>query len=102
MVDWGEPPRLLRLSPKYKMPIVPVAASGTDDVYTAYQCESWEATRHAARLGDALWTGIGPLGLFPFSPAFPVKIRQFIGQPIRPVERAPGSTTAPVGRPTRR
>jgi hypothetical protein len=31
-----------------------------------------------------LWLGIGPVGLYPFSPPFPVRLRQFIGKPIDP------------------
>jgi hypothetical protein len=30
------------------------------------------------------WVGLGPLGLFPFSPPFPVRMQQLIGEPIDP------------------
>src|SRR5262249_19039102 len=31
-----------------------------------------------------LWTGIGPFGLYPFSPPYPVRLRQRVGAPIDP------------------
>jgi hypothetical protein len=34
--------------------------------------------------GLPLWFGLGPLGPWPLSPPFPVKIRQVIGAPIAP------------------
>ena len=34
--------------------------------------------------GWSLWIGVGPLGLFPFSPAFPVRMHQIVGAAIEP------------------
>jgi hypothetical protein len=33
----------------------------------------------------SLFVGVGPLGLFPFSPPFPVKMTLRLGEPITPV-----------------
>lgn len=86
VVDWGDHRGYLRLSLKYKIPIVPVAASGTDDVYHGLIDAIQLGKLLGMPRGWGLWTGIGPLGLFPFSPGFPVKMHQIIGAPIRPWE----------------
>ena len=76
----------LRLARKYRLPIVPVAAAGADDTYIGLN----DAEMTAWLLGIprqwafALWVGVGPLGLYPFSPPFPVQLRQIVGPPIDP------------------
>jgi len=85
-VNWGKRTGYLRLARKYRLPIVPVAAAGADDTYLGLV----DAEALGRRLGVsrqwawALWTGIGPLGLYPFSPPFPVRLRQLVGAPIDP------------------
>ncbi|MCW5954827.1 MAG: hypothetical protein KIT69_21435, partial [Propionibacteriaceae bacterium] len=83
-VNWGGHRGYLKLSLKYRIPIVPVGASGTDDAYLGLVDGITVGKRLGLRRGWGLWTGIGPLGLFPFSPSFPVKMHQVIGDPIRP------------------
>jgi hypothetical protein len=84
-VAWDDRVGYLRIALKYRLPIVPVAASGADDAYIGLN--------NAAAVGRRIglprdwawvpWLGIGPLGLFPFSPPFPVRMHQLIGAPIR-------------------
>ena len=83
-VRWDNHLGYLRLALKYRLPIVPVGAAGADDTYIGLN----DAEALGRRLGVprrwafALWTGIGPLGLYPFSPPFPVRLRQLVGAPI--------------------
>jgi len=72
----------VRLALKYDMPIIPVGATGVDDTYIGLNDGyAWgKRLRVPARL--PFWLGVGPLGLWPLSPPFPVKIRQRIGAPI--------------------
>jgi 1-acyl-sn-glycerol-3-phosphate acyltransferase len=83
-VAWGERFGYLRLALKYRLPIVPVAAAGADEAYIGLN----DAEPLGTRLGLPRdwawlpWLGVGPLGLFPFSPPFPVRMRQLVGEPI--------------------
>ncbi|MFO0756938.1 MAG: hypothetical protein U0359_10620 [Byssovorax sp.] len=81
-VDWGDRVGYLRLALRHELPIVPVAAAGVDDGYLGLN----DGYAWGKRLGVPhrlpLWIGVGPLGLWPFSPPFPVKITQLIGAPI--------------------
>ena len=65
-------------------PIIPAAGAGVDDQYLSLI----DGYRTARRLGlpkkMMLFFGVGPLGLFPFSPPFPVKITLHLGRPIPP------------------
>ncbi len=81
-VHWGARTGYLKLALRYGLPIVPVGASGVDSIYLSLMNgETWGKRLHIpARL--PFWLAVGPLGLFPFSPPFPVKIRQRIGDPI--------------------
>lgn len=85
-VSWGDHVGYLRVALKYGLRIVPVAAAGVDQTYFGLN----DADAVARCLGVPrdwawlLWSGIGPLGLFPFSPPFPVRMRQLIGAPIDP------------------
>lgn len=81
-VDWGERTGYLRLALRHRLPIIPVAAAGVDDGYLGLN----DGYAWGKRLGVPhrlpLWLGVGPLGLWPLSPPFPVKITQLIGAPI--------------------
>lgn len=85
-VRWNDHIGYLRLARKYRLPIVPVAAAGADDTYIGLV----DADAVGRLLGLSgkwawlLWVGVGPLGLYPFSPPFPVQLRQLIGPPIDP------------------
>jgi hypothetical protein len=85
-VCWGDRVGYVRLARKYGLPIVPVGAAGADDGYLGLN----DAETVGRLLGVprrwawALWTGIGPLGLYPFSPPFPVQFHQRVGEPIDP------------------
>lgn len=81
-VEWGDRTGYVRLALKYRLPILPTAASGVDDTYLALNdgYETGKRLRVPGRL--PLWLGLGPLGPWPLSPPFPVKIVQHIGAPI--------------------
>ena len=85
-VSWGEHIGYLRLALKYHLQIVPVAAAGADDTYLGLTDADALARRLQVPRDWAwlLWAGVGPLGLWPFSPPFPVHLRQLIGTPIDP------------------
>lgn len=81
-VDWGSRTGYVKLAIKYRLPIIPIAASGVDDAYLGLN----DGHRWGRRLGIPrqmpAWLGLGPLGLWPMSPPFPVKIVQLVGPPI--------------------
>jgi len=85
-VAWQGRLGFVRMAAKYRLPIVPVGAEGADDTYFGF----YDAEAFARRIGVSrqqaysLWLGVGPLGFYPFSPPFPVRIRQTIGTPIDP------------------
>ncbi len=81
-VDWGQRVGYLKLALTHGLPVIPVAASGVDHAYIGLNdgYRTGKRVKMPARL--PLWFGLGPLGLWPFSPPFPVKIRQRIGEPI--------------------
>lgn len=85
-VDWGDRVGYVKVARRYGLPIVPVAAAGADDTFVGLI--DAEATGRVLGIPRqwawALWTGIGPFGLYPFSPPFPVKLRQRVGPPIDP------------------
>jgi hypothetical protein len=81
-VQWGEHLGYLRLALRYGLKVVPVAAAGCDDAYIGLNDGYELAKRVGLPRGWALWFGLGPLGLFPFSPPFPVQFRQIVGTPI--------------------
>jgi 1-acyl-sn-glycerol-3-phosphate acyltransferase len=83
-VHWGEGVGYLRLALRHGLPVVPVAAAGADDAYIGLN----DAEPLGRRLGLPRdwrwlpWLGFGPLGPYPLSPPFPVRMRQLIGAPI--------------------
>ena len=81
-VSWGRRWGYLRLAIRHRLPIVPVAAAGVDELYLGLI----NGHRWARRLGLPkalpLWLGLGPLGLWPWSPPFPARILQLVGAPI--------------------
>ncbi len=83
-VNWGEHLGYLRLALKHRLPIVPVGSSGTDDAYIGLIDGLSLGKLLGMPRGWSLWIGFGPLGLFPFSPAFPVRMHQIIGAAIDP------------------
>lgn len=92
-VNWGDRVGYVRLAVKYGLPIVPVGAAGADSTYiglnTGPELGRWLGLpKDYAYL---VWTGLGPLGLYPFSPPFPVRMYQIVGTPIDP--RAEGATS---------
>ena len=83
-VNWGNRMGYLKLAIRHRLPIVPVAAAGADYTYFGV----YDAHALGQRLGVpgqwdfALWLGLGPFGPYPFSPPFPVRLHQIIGEPI--------------------
>jgi 1-acyl-sn-glycerol-3-phosphate acyltransferase len=81
-VEWGSRDGYVRLAARLRVPIVPVACRGVDDAYLGLN----DGYRLGRRVGMParlpLWFGFGPLGLWPFSPPFPVRFRQHVGPPI--------------------
>lgn len=82
-VRWGKHVGYLRLALKYNLPIVPVGAAGADGAFIGLN-DGMALSRRFKWMprGWALWLGLGPLGIYPFSPPFPVKMHQIIGEPI--------------------
>lgn len=81
-VRWGTHMGYLKLALKYHLPIVPVGAAGVDDTYIGLNDGTALARGLGLPRGLALWFGLGPFGVFPFSLPFPVKMHQIIGEPI--------------------
>jgi hypothetical protein len=92
-VHWRESVGYVRLALKYGLKIVPVGAAGADGGYVGLN--TGPALGRRLGLPDPCawiaWVGLGPLGLYPFSPPFPVRMHQMIGPPIDPREH--GATT---------
>jgi 1-acyl-sn-glycerol-3-phosphate acyltransferase len=72
----------LRLALRHRLPIVPVAATGTDDAFIGL----YDAFKLYTRLGMppelGFWAGLGPTGLWPLTPPFPVRIVQYVAPPV--------------------
>ncbi len=83
-VRWGERMGYLRVALKYGLPIVPVAARGTDDLYLGLNDGDRTARRLGVPAGLPLWLGLGLVGAWPLAVPFPARIRQVVGAPIDP------------------
>ncbi len=83
-VDWGPRRGYLKLAIKHRLPIIPAASSGVDDMFVGLNDgDAWSRMLRVPHRMPA-WIGVGPLGLWPLSPPFPVKVTQHIGTPITP------------------
>lgn len=96
----------LRLAIARGLEVVPVAASGVDDAFFGL-CDHTVIAGMLERLrkgdsgpGGGYWAGLGPLGLYPVSPPFPVRVHQIVGAPIVPVFE-PAERKALLGNPER-
>lgn len=82
-VNWPDRTGYLKMAARHGLPIIPVGAAGADDTYVGL----FDPQKVGQRLGIPsqydflLWVGFGPLGVYPFSPPFPVHIHQYIGEP---------------------
>lgn len=85
-VDWGTRTGYLKMALKYGLRIVPVAGTGVDDCYIGLNDGYALSKKVNMPKGIPLWAGLGPLGLWPFSPPFPVRVTQWVGAPIDPAE----------------
>lgn len=93
-VDWGHRHGYLKLAWRHRLPIVPVAAVGVDDAYWGLNNgDRWGRHLHLP-LKLPFWLGLGPAGLWPLSPSFPVQIRQQIGAPVLLWAEDPPTLTA--------
>ncbi|WP_224360972.1 lysophospholipid acyltransferase family protein [Hyalangium versicolor] len=81
-VDWGERLGYLRLAIRHGLPIIPVAATGVDDIFIGLNDGYALGRRFRMPAGIPLWLGVGATGLWPFALTIPVKITQLIGEPI--------------------
>lgn len=81
-VDWGRRTGFIRLALRYDLPVVPIAAHGIDAGYIGLNDGYRWGKRLHMPAGLPLWIGIGVAGLWPVSPPFPVRITQYIGEPI--------------------
>lgn len=83
-VDWGRRRGYVRLAMKHGLPIVPAAGRGVDDTYLGLN----DGYKLGKRLGVPgkmpVWFGVGPTGLWPASPPWPVRITTALGTPIVP------------------
>jgi 1-acyl-sn-glycerol-3-phosphate acyltransferase len=75
----------LRLAIARGLEVVPVAASGVDDAYFGLVDHDGLKRRLGLDNGHNLWLGLGPLGPYPWSPPFPVRVHQIVGAPMIPV-----------------
>lgn len=81
-VNWGGRVGYLKLALRYGLPVVPIAGHGVDDAYIGLNDGYALGKRLGLPQGIAPWIALGPLGLAPLSPTFPVKVTQHIGAPI--------------------
>lgn len=94
-VSFGPRTGYLKLATRYRLPIVPVGASGVDDTYVGLNDGYALGKRLQVRGRLPVWFGVGPAGLWPLSPPFPVKIRQLIGAPLPPpADESPATLAA--------
>jgi 1-acyl-sn-glycerol-3-phosphate acyltransferase len=84
-VDWGKRAGFLRMALTHGLTLVPIAAAGVDSTYIGLT-DGYEVSKRL-NLPERVpgWLAVGPLGLFPPSPPFPVRVLQVIGDPIDPL-----------------
>lgn len=81
-VDWGDRVGYLRLALRRRMRVVLVASSGVDDTYIGLN-NGYELGKKLNLTSNLpAWLALGPLGVVPATPAFPVKFRQIVAPPI--------------------
>ena len=81
-VDWGGRTGYLRLALQHDLPVIPVACRGIDDGYIGFN-NGYRLGKKVGMPGRLpLWFGLGPLGFWPWSPPFPVRLTQRIGEPL--------------------
>lgn len=88
-VNWGDRMGYLRMALRYGLPVVPIAGHGVDDAYIGLNDGYRLGKRLGLPQGIAPWIALGPLGLAPLSPSFPVKVTQHIGAPIDLLDEGP-------------
>ncbi len=81
-VHWGGRTGYIRLALKYKLPVIPVAAAGTDDTYLGVNDGHAWGKRLDVPHGMPAWLGFGMLGVWPLAVPLPVKIHQLVGPAI--------------------
>ncbi|MCK6501873.1 acyltransferase [Myxococcota bacterium] len=79
---WGRRTGYLRLALKYGLPIVPVAAAGTDDTFLGFNDGHAWGKKLGVPHDMPAWLGVGLVGVWPLAVPFPVKIRQVVGPAI--------------------
>ncbi len=81
---WGRRRGYARLALRYELPVIPCAADGADGCYLSLVDGYALGKRLGVPARLPAFVGLGPLGLWPLSPPFPVKLRQVLGAPIPP------------------
>jgi 1-acyl-sn-glycerol-3-phosphate acyltransferase len=83
-VDWGARMGYAKMALRHRLPVIPAAGSGVDDQYLSL-IDGYQLARDLGLPRKVmLFWGMGPLGPFPFSPPFPVKMTLRLGRPIPP------------------
>ncbi len=93
-VDWGARRGYLKLAMRHRLPIIPAAASGVDDMFVGLNDGDAWSRRLRVPQRVPVWLGVGPLGLWPLSPPFPVRVTQHLGAPITTHLDAPADDLA--------
>lgn len=81
-VNWGERLGYLRLAIRHGLPIVPVAGDGMDDAFIGLNDGYALGRRLRVPAGIPVWLGLGATGMWPLSLPLPVKMTQWVGEPI--------------------
>lgn len=81
-VNWGKRRGYARTAAALGVPIVPAAGVGTDNTYIGLNDGEALGARLGLPKGFPVWLGVGPFGLWPLSPPFPVKVTTRLGAPI--------------------
>ena len=92
-VNWGGRLGYLRLALKHRLPIVPVASAGADDLYLGLNDGYAWGKRLELPHGIPAWLGLGLFGVWPLALPFPVKVRSYLGPPIDLLDQGPVDPT---------